>query len=586
MKPIDFAWGSLRTITQKQPSEIKLLVDEIEYPTLGTDSVGFVIHLSSPQKHRDNLFRLHGMYFDNDKKGRASLWRMFKASVYHLCLHTVTSDYSIYKSISDSVSSTNNLLFAISQVEDHSLIGHMRSKWPGLLLDCIYANYLSARRFRNLEKENNRSTKIAANILSYSMTGKPLLPIGREVDKSLHSLYQSLLKVESASQQYHSSGAFSSNGQISLQLSALTKAKTDAAKQIADFLDRQSCDIVEMPSPPYADNHGQNHIFESTTEVIQESLEDFDSAFRNASSELLPEISKEEIRKSETYTETESQTVLADWEYSLSMMKKLTDIHKSLDPQTHFEGFVFPNEDYSEFVRTRSKLIGPIRLVLDRLRMIKFTVDDLQGQESGYVDIPAAIQVVASKSARNDVFIQEENIMRSEAWAILIDSSKSLETFQGEVRDVSVCLSEVAKDLMPNPNSWACYSFNENFYIIKDFSEIYGNSTRARIGGLSSGLKTYLPDAMRIAAGRLRSATEDVKVMLIVSDGFPLGYEGIDRALIETIDKIKKSGIQLIGMGIGSSSMRKYFRTNFSVTNPFDLMKNFVKTYTELSSSF
>ena len=586
MKPIDFAWGSLRTITQKQPSEIKLLVDEIEYPTLGTDSVGFVIHLSSPQKHRDNLFRLHGMYFDNDKKGRASLWRMFKASVYHLCLHTVTSDYSIYKSISDSVSSTNNLLFAISQVEDHSLIGHMRSKWPGLLLDCIYANYLSARRFRNLEKENNRSTKIAANILSYCMTGKPLLPIGREVDKSLHSLYQSLLKVESASQQYHSSGAFSSNGQISLQLSALTKAKTDVAKQIADFLDRQSCDIVEMPSPPYADNHGPNHIFESTTEVIQESLEDFDSAFRNASSELLPEISKEEIRKSETYTETESQTVLADWEYSLSMMKKLTDIHKSLDPQTHFEGFVFPNEDYSEFVRTRSKLIGPIRLVLDRLRMIKFTVDDLQGQESGYVDIPAAIQVVASKSARNDVFIQEENIMRSEAWAILIDSSKSLETFQGEVRDVSVCLSEVAKDLMPNPNSWACYSFNENFYIIKDFSEIYGNSTRARIGGLSSGLKTYLPDAMRIAAGRLRSATEDVKVMLIVSDGFPLGYEGIDRALIETIDKIKKSGIQLIGMGIGSSSMRKYFRTNFSVTNPFDLMKNFVKTYTELSSSF
>ena len=224
MKPIDFAWGSLRTITQKQPSEKKLLVDEIEYPTLGTDSIGFVIHLSSPQKHRDNLFRLHGMYFDNDKKGRASLWRMFKASVYHLCLHTVTSDYSIYKSISDSVSSTNNLLFAISQVEDHSLIGHMRSKWPGLLLDCIYANYLSARRFRNLEKENNRSTKIAANILSYSMTGKPLLPIGREVDKSLHSLYQSLLKVESASQQYHSSGAFSSNGQISLQLSALTIA--------------------------------------------------------------------------------------------------------------------------------------------------------------------------------------------------------------------------------------------------------------------------------------------------------------------------------------------------------------------------
>ena len=74
--------------------------------------------------------------------------------------------------------------------------------------------------------------------------------------------------------------------------------------------------------------------------------------------------------------------------------------------------------------------------------------------------------------------------------------------------------------------------------------------------------------------------------MLVISDGFPLGYDGIDDELIETIDKINKSGIQLIGMGIGSSSMKQYFRTNFPVTSAFDLMKNFVKTYIELSSSF
>ena len=115
MKPIDFAWGSLRSITQKQPTEIKLLVDDIEYPTLETDSVGFVVHLSAPQKHRDNLYRLHGMYYDNDKRGKSSLWRMFRASVYHLCLHAVTTDFAIYKSLSDSTRSMNNLMFAISQ---------------------------------------------------------------------------------------------------------------------------------------------------------------------------------------------------------------------------------------------------------------------------------------------------------------------------------------------------------------------------------------------------------------------------------------------------------------------------------------
>jgi hypothetical protein len=526
------------------------------------------------------------MYFDNDKKGKASLWRMFKASVYHLCLHAVTTDYSIYKPIAESVSSTNNLMFAISMVEDYALMGHMKARWRGLLPDTAYANYLSARRFRKLGDESDVSTKLSANILAYSMTGEPLLSLGSGVDKSLELIHHKLLEVETASKEHFSLPGASDTGKRPMHSVAMSGVKAGAAKQVADFLESQSCDITEMPSPPFADNHGPNHLFDSTTEVVQESLEDFDSAFANVSSELLPELSKEDIIKSEKYNETESQTVLADWEYSLNVMKKLVDMHKSIDQDSHFEGFLFPNEDYSEFVRTRSKLIGPIRLVLDRLRMIKFTVDELQGKESGYVDIPTAIQVVASKSERNDVFIQEENIVRSEAWAILIDSSKSLETLQSEVRDVSVCLTEVAKDLIPNPNSWACYSFNENFYIVKDFSELYSTDTKSRVGGLSSGLKTYLPDAMRIAAGRLKSASEDVKVMLVVSDGFPLGYEGIDKALIETIDRIKRSGIQLIGMGIGSSAMKKYFRTNFAVNSPFELMKNFIKAYTELSSSF
>ena len=69
-----------------------------------------------------------------------------------------------------------------------------------------------------------------------------------------------------------------------------------------------------------------------------------------------------------------------------------------------------------------------------------------------------------------------------------------------------MCLAEVAKDLIPNHNSWACYAFNENLYIVKDFTEIYGMRTKSRIGGLGSGLKTYLPDALRLAANRLKTA--------------------------------------------------------------------------------
>ena len=83
--------------------------------------------------------------------------------------------------------------------------------------------------------------------------------------------------------------------------------------------------------------------------------------------------------------------------------------------------------------------------------------------------------------------------------------------------------------------------------------------TKSRIGGLGSGLKTYLPDALRLAANRLKTAQEEIKVLLVASDGFPLGYEGIDEDLVQAIQQINKSGIQLIGMGIGVPRSRNTF---------------------------
>ena len=57
--------------------------------------------------------------------GNRHFGEMFRASVYHLCLHAVTTDFAIYKSLSDSTRSMNNLMFAISQAEDYAIKGHM-----------------------------------------------------------------------------------------------------------------------------------------------------------------------------------------------------------------------------------------------------------------------------------------------------------------------------------------------------------------------------------------------------------------------------------------------------------------------------
>ena len=557
-------------------------MDNIEYPALETDAVGYVIRLSAPRMVRENLLSLHGMFFDNDQAGRAALWRMFRSSVYHLCLHAAVTDYSIYRDFAARFE-PNNAIFAISLAEDFALRGYMQIRWPGLVLDTAYANHNTFLRMRDLSGETNLGTKVAANLLSYSMVGKPIVETRSALDADTEAVHAKLVDYGTEFSKFFVSN--DSEGRVpSEQMNSVSMLKLAAAASVAELLERHAVNLSSVHSIPYTDNHGQNYIFENS--IISSDQNFKANTLRDAFNELKVSLPEDKIGENEHALEAEATNILGDWEYSQLTKQRLIDLYRQLDPSSHFENFIFPGEDLAEFMRTRSKLVGPIKRILEQLRMLKSTNDEIAAQESGYVDIPAAIQVVASESSRNDVFIRDEIDKKSEAWAILLDSSKSLENSAGEVKEVAVCLTEVANDLIPNSSSWACYAFNENLYILKDFNEFYRSSSKGRIGGLTSGIKTYLPDAIRLAAQRLSKTGEDVKVMLVASDGFPLGYEGIDEELVRAIEQVSKSGILMIGLGIGSSAIKNYFRSNCDVNGPYDLMKHFVKTYYEISSSF
>ncbi len=574
MNPTDFAWATAQSLVQKTPRDLKVIVDKIEYPLLEKDSAGYVIHLAEPRRVRENLFSLHGMFFDNDPEGKTSLWRMYRASLYHLCMHAATTDYSIYSEIAGNYE-PNVAMFAISMAEDYALRGFARVLWPGLILDEAYANYVTSLRFRGLENEKDLSNLVAANLLSYQMTGKPISKLRvSNLDQDVESLHASLV---------NSSAEVARLTDIEKKLSSsdISKIKVSKAAEVATIFEKNSFRLTTVHSLPYTESHGPNYLFNNSVIDIEHEMKV--AALHDAMNELSLSLPGEKVRAAEATLENEATSIMSDWEYTMVGRQRLVDLFKEIDPVTHFEEFTFPSEDYAEFVRTRTKLIGPIRRVLDQLRMVKNTEDEITMKESGYVDIPIAIQVIASKSDRSDVFLQDEIEKKSEAWAILIDSSKSLETLKGEARDIAVCLSEVAKDLIPDHNAWAIYSFDERMYILKDFTEMYGNSAKARIGGMKNGVKTYLPDAIRAASLRLAKNPERLKVLLVASDGLPLGYDGIEKDLVNAIQKANHAGIDLIGLGVGSSLIAKYFRSNCVIEGPFDLMNHFVKTYYELA---
>jgi Cobalamin biosynthesis protein CobT VWA domain len=581
LNPTEYAWATLQSIAQKDPKQVKVLVDDIKYPTLETDNIGYVLHLSAPKLLRQNLLTLHEMFFDNDPIGRAALWRMFRASVYHLCLHAAVTDYSIYREFASRFEA-NNAIFSVSMAEDYALRGYMRSRWPGLILDIAYANHMSATRFRDLAGETNLGTKIAANLLAFQLIGKPIVEVGPSLNQDLEVLHARLVDYS-----FDIAKMSSSIGPESSDSESIAKSmelKLEAARAIADLLQKYSTHLGNVESIPYMDNHGESTLFQNSS--ISAAPDSKGGTLRDALFELSVSMSENKIVENEQSVEIEAGSILGAWEHSRLTREKLVELHRGLDPETHFQEFVFPNEDYAEYVRTRAKFVGPIRNMIDQLRMVKSTNEEVAAQESGYVDIPTAIQVVASKSNRNDIFVRDVLDKKSESWALLIDSSKSLEGLSGQVREIAVCMTEVANELFGTPGSWGCYAFNERFSILKDFNERFTSENKGRIGGLQTGIKTYLPDAIRLAATRLKKVPDEIKVLLVVSDGFPLGYENIGDELVKTIEKVVQSGIQLVGLGIGSSAIAKYFKSNCIINGPADLMKNFVRTYYDLASSF
>ncbi|HZW57354.1 MAG TPA: hypothetical protein VFF30_13780 [Nitrososphaerales archaeon] len=577
----EYAWGTTLSISQKKADEIKLLFQDDGYPKLERDSVGYVLRIPTPKQARENVLSLHGMYFDNDDSGKSALWQVFNASLHHLALHSVVTDYSIYRDISPGRGGLNNLMFAISLTEDFAARGLMRAKFPGLLSTMAYANHYAYLRFKDLSERGDIADLFAADLFSLSLVGRLRVPLGEQIDKELTALHKELCSLEELSHDIFSHPIEKSQekGKDPLQefwgnSLTLSKLKVQIAELICSTFNRNSVRLSMVHSLPHTESHsGTNYLFEKS--AITESPEERERVLELCCKQL--GINPE--GKSDVATGRE---ILDSWLELLAANQRMIALYRKLDPTSHIENYTMPAEDYAEFVRVRAKLVGPIRSILEQLRQMKTDVDERQNEEAGYIDMQKAIQYVASKNTSNDYFAREEIEKKSEAWAIIIDASKSLEQLQGKVKDIAVCIMEVAKDLFTTPEAWCCLAFNENLFIIKDFKENYSNTVKSRAGGLSSGIKTYLPDALRIAASRLSSMTAEVKAILVISDGYPLGYEGIEKELITTIEKVNKKGILLLGLGVGSSAIQRYFRLNCVINQPSDLMKQFVKTYLDV----
>jgi len=573
-------------VNKRKHDEVKVFLrDNVLYPVFERDEHGCILCFAKPKRMQNDKIRYLGWLFDsNNEVHRTILWHLFKASIYHLNSHVVTSDFEAYANWSRD-KDLDLATFAVSIVEDAVVRAHLKSFFPSRILDNAFANAVSYLAMKPFHMIWNDTLRVMAAMLSNFSTGLSKGKLDEKTENEVKDSVSALKIIEDTVHKELQDKAKMQNEENSQNFKDLVfDERVKTAGFIYEILENHG-ETSEVPSLPYTESHSRNLIFHRNSipaegeieSVLKKTLEVFD--FQAMQQE---DIHNELMGKS---IQAEVSQVFSSWEAKEALQMKILEEYRVLGKGTHFNSFGFPEEDYTEYVRRQNVLGSTVRRILEKLRLFRNVGGEDFRQEVGALDLQEAVQVIASKSPRTDVFVRDELQTQDEMWTILIDASHSLSFFTGEVQGIALCMAEVARKLMVNQNSWSMFAFNSGFYIIKDFSEPYSNHTRARIGGLKHSGMTYLPDGLLLTAEALKQRTAELKILVAVSDFFPSGYGEVEKTLAESAKKIVKSGIGVIGIGINSSAVKKYFRTHCIVENPYDLMKKFVRAFYEFSST-
>jgi hypothetical protein len=576
----EYVWLTSFQITRKSHEEVKVLLrDDAPYPTLGKDERGYVICIAKPKRQKNSKIRYLGLLFDpSDEFHRKLLWQTFKASVFHLSMHVAVSNYEVYADWSRN-KNIEGATFIVSLLEDAVVKAGLQALWAPFNEDVAVANALSYLKMKPAHLILNPALRFMTALLSNYTTGCAKGTLSTKMRNDINIIVSALGEIQKVvHNELCKISAFEHDEGISRKITDLSLMQRLATADVIYETLNKYGEPTEIPSLLYTENLGSNSAFFGNDIPTEQEI----TRNRKASQESNANGAQSSLAAKSL--EAEVAQVFSTWESIEKNERRILDNYGSLGASSRFRSFEFPREDFAEYIYSRALVSSPIRRVLERLRLLKNLTGEDYRHEMGSLDMQEAIQVVASKSDRTDVFVRDELQTREDAWAILIDASHSLKSFAGEVRSITLCLTEVARNLFQNQNAWGTFAFNDKFYIVKEFSENYTNRTRARIGGLEQGGMTYLTDALTLTAQILKKRTEESKLIVAVSDFFPSGYVGAEDALKACVKKIENSSIGVIGIGISSRAVKNYFRINCVVNNPSELMKKFVDAFFQFNA--
>ncbi len=565
----EYAWSLFFV---KDKFKTKLLIDpELDQPILSHDEIGFVIVLPEPALHQEEqTISFLGYQFPEGPKGKLQAVELFKACVFHLSAHVAISDSEVYSEW-EKQKDIRIAKFSESLVEDDRVNEYISARHPDKLREIAFANSLAFTRSRSLRRIWNPATRMMTALLMQLNVGLTKGDVRTEEWRTINGVTGSLGQLKTTSSELLASRHLNSDN-----------ARVEVADEIYNALECYG-PILEVPALPHTEKLSHCSLFpryrvqpdDGAGEIFSKSL----ATLGDASAANM------QHRLQEKAVEAEAFQVYNSWVNEKAREKKTLDRYEELVLATRFKSIAFPGEDYTEYLRARAETKSETRRLISSLMVGFDALDEDPRKLFGILDLQEIIQVMASKNPRKDVFMRDENIGKSYAWITLLDTSRSMSPISSEIQNLGICLAETAKELLIDSSSWGIYAFNDRFLILKDPTERYGPRTKARIGALKFEGPTYMPDALHLAGEILKKRSENLRLVTVLSDGWPHGYSEITNALLKTLKSLKKSGIVVIGMGIKTSRMENFFRVNCRIKDLRDMTKKFSSLFLEASRS-
>ena len=537
---------------QKDPLRVKILLDHnLKYPTLTQEGQIPAVRFPEPRV-TDEAIEFLGYVFPQDEKWKSRVGRLFRATVTHITTHTLMELPPILKTRSHPARFTENLL------GDLYVDTYIAEKHPERLADLVYANALAMTTVKRSERIFLPATRIMTALMFKVSVGGFKGNLDRESIKIVEEVDTKLQETKS----------------LFTRSLSTEEIDTDELEETAGWMVGQLRDFgpfVEIPCLPHTENASPCSIYTQPSTLEDSEIE---SHFLGAMEVRGRRVSDDTMA---SYWEKEvDYECLQVFNSTVIQRKKeakiLSKLEKNLS-SSRFKSIVIPPENYSEYLRTRQLIGGSSRRLLNRIVVAtNFEFEDIR-KKYGVLDLNDAIQVVASKSPRNDIFMRDEIMKSSFSVTILFDVSRSMKVSPMENRARALCIAEAVKDIITDSKSWAFYAFSDRLYVIKDGSEAYSRRVRARIGGVPFDGATYMPDSIIAAADFLNHNVEAQRIIFVLSDGYPYGYPDMDETLKETIETYEEQGFIIIGIGFDTDRMSKLFKYNAAVYSQKDLIK-------------